>query len=305
MKAVRFDRFGGVDVLEVRDVAEPVAGRDEVVVDVRAAAINPGEIMLREGVFAERWPTRFPSGQGSDLAGIVDAVGPGVTKWAAGDEVLGWTDDRASHAERVVVPADQLAMRPPGLPWEVAGSMFVAPLAAWACVEAVAPRTGEVVVVAGAAGGVGSVAVQLARRAGAFVVGLAGEGNHAWLREQGVVPVAYGPGQAERIRAAAADGVDALIDTFGCGYADLALELGVAPVRVNTIIDFAAVERLGVQAQGCDDVKTAELISEVAGLVAAGQLEVPVARTYPLRAVREAYVELVKRHTHGKLVLMP
>lgn len=264
MRAVRFDAFGGLDVLEVREVDDPVAGPDQVLVRVRAAAINPGEIMLREGVFADRWPTTFPSRQGSDLAGAVEALGEGVTAWAVGDEVLGWTDERASHAELVVVPGDQLARRPSELSWPVAGSMFVAPLAAWACIAAVAPQPGDVVVVSGAAGGVGSVAVQLARRTGATVVGLAGAANHAWLREQGVVPVAYGDGQAERLRAAAPDGIDAFIDTFGGGYVDLALALGVAPERVNTIIDFTAVERLGVQAMGCDDVKTAALIERVA-----------------------------------------
>lgn len=305
MKAVRFERFGGVDVLDVREVDDPVAGPGEVLIRVRAAAINPGEIMLREGVFADRWPTVFPSGQGSDLAGVIAAIGDAVTHVAVGDEVLGWTNERGSHAELVVVPADQIVPRPAALPWRVAGSMFVAPLAAWACVQAVAPRQGEVVVVSGAAGGVGSIAVQLARRTGATVVGLAGEHNHAWLREHDVVPSTYGDGQADRIRAAAPNGIDAFIDTFGSGYVDLALELGVAPYRVNTIIDFAAVERIGVTALGCDDVATSQTIGALARLVADGGLEVPIARAYSLDDVRAAYTDLAARHTHGKIVLVP
>src|SRR5918912_1467606 len=175
MRAVRFDDYGGLDVLEVRDVEEPVASPGRVVVAVKAAGINPGEIAIREGRMHERWPATFPSGEGSDLAGVVREIGAGVDSFAVGDEVLGWTEERASHAELASVPADQLTPKPPSLSWEVAGSLFIAGMAAWACVQAVAPRSGETVVVSAAAGGVGSIAVQLARRTGATVIGLAGE----------------------------------------------------------------------------------------------------------------------------------
>jgi NADPH:quinone reductase-like Zn-dependent oxidoreductase len=304
MKAVRFDRYGGVDVLEVRNVEDPVAGPGEVLVAVKAAGINPGEIAIREGRLHERWPATFPSGQGSDLAGVVLAVGDGVTAFAVGDEVLGWTEARASQAELVVVPADQLTAKPASVPWEVAGSLFVAALAAYASVQAVAPQAGETVAVSAAAGGVGSVAVQLARRTGASVIGLASERNHDWLRRHDIVPVSYGDGQADRIRAAAHGRIDAFIDTFGGGYVDLAIELGVAAQRINTIIDYDAVARLGVQAQGTHAIASAPLLTEITGLVADRSLEIPIARTFPLEQVREAYIELDQRHTHGKIVLL-
>ncbi len=147
----------------------------------------------------------------------------------------------------------------------MAGSLFVAGLAAYASVQAVAPKAGETVVVSAAAGGVGSVAVQLARRTGARVIGLAGERNHDWLRRHDIVPVTYGDGQAERIREAAGGSIDAFIDTFGGGYVDLAIELGVAPQRINTIADFEAVQRLGVSGQGTHAIATAALLAELVG----------------------------------------
>jgi NADPH:quinone reductase-like Zn-dependent oxidoreductase len=305
MKAVRFDRYGGIDVLEVRDVDRPVPADGEVLVAVKAAAINPGEISIREGLLHDRWPATFPSGEGTDFAGVVEELGAGVESFAAGDEVCGWTERRASHAEFVAVPADQLTAKPPGLSWEVAGSLFVASMAAYACVDAVAPRPGEVVAVSGAAGGVGSIAVQLAARTGATVIGLASEPNHGWLRDHGVIPVTYGDGQAERIEQAAGGHLDAFIDTFGGGYVELAVLLGVPADRINTIADFAAVERFGVHAEGTHSVGTAALLAEIAGLVADGSLEVPVARTFPLDDVREAFVLLAQRKTHGKIVLIP
>ena len=305
MRAVRFDKYGGVDVLDVRDVGDPVPGPGRVLVAVKAAGINPGEIAIREGRLHERWPASFPSGEGTDFAGVVQTVGDGVTDRAAGDEVLGWTEERASHAELVVVPADQLTAKPPSVPWEVAGSLFVVALAAYASVQAVAPQPGETVVVSAAAGGVGSVAVQLARRAGATVIGLAGEHNHDWLRRHEIVPVRYGDGQADRIREAAHGTIDAFIDTFGDGYVDLAIGIGVAPQRINTIIDFEAVQRLGVNGQGTHAIASAPLLAEVTALVADGSLEIPVARTFALEQVRDAYSALAERHTHGKIVLVP
>ena len=305
MKAVRFDEYGSVDVLEVREVEDPVAGPGRVLVAVKAAGINPGEISIREGRLHERWPATFPSGEGTDLAGVVRAVGDGVTDFAVGDEVLGWTEERASQAELVAVPADQLTAKPAPIPWEVAGSLFVVGLAALASVQAVAPQAGETVVVSAAAGGVGSVAVQLARRTGATVIGLASEHNHDWLRRHDIIPVTYGEGQADRIREATGGNVDAFIDTFGGGYVDLAVELGVAPQRINTIIDYDAVQRLGVNAQGTHAIATAALLAELAGLVADGSLEIPIARTYPLDQVQDAFRELERRRTHGKIVLLP
>ncbi|GAB22579.1 putative oxidoreductase [Gordonia polyisoprenivorans NBRC 16320 = JCM 10675] len=304
-KAVRFDTYGGVDVLYVAEVPTPTPGAGQVLVNVRAAGINPGEVAIREGVFHERWPATFPSGEGTDFAGVVADVGSGVTGVAVGDEVIGWTDDRASHAEYVVVDAEQLAVKPAEVGWEVAGGLAVVGFTATAAVAAVASTRGEVVVIAGAAGGVGTVAVQLVVATGATVIGLASEANHAWLASLGAIPVTYGPGQRERIEAAAGGGIDAFIDLFGGGYVALAIELGVAPDRINTIIDFAAVEEFGVKSDGQAQAQNGATLGRLASSIATGELVIPVAATYPLTQVREAYRELAKRHTHGKIVLIP
>src|SRR4051794_20232127 len=202
-KAVQFDDYGGVEVLEVRDVPRPEPGPGQVLVAVRAAGINPSEGKIRAGLVRAFFPATFPSGQGSDLAGVVEEVGAGVKAVAVGDEVIGYTDNRASHAEYVLVEVANLTPKPAEVPWEVAGALFVAGATGVATVRAVAPTTGEAVVIAGAGGGVGVFAVQLALRTGARVVALASERHHAWLRDRGAIPVAYGDGVGERISAAA------------------------------------------------------------------------------------------------------
>jgi NADPH:quinone reductase-like Zn-dependent oxidoreductase len=308
VRAVRFDEYGDVDVLKVADVPVPDPGAGQVLVRVRAAGINPGEAKIREGLLDAMWPATFPSGQGSDLAGVVGRLGPDVTSVAAGDEVIGWVDTRSAQAEYVVVDADKLAPKPAAVPWEAAGALGVAGFTAWAAVRAVNLKTGDTVAVSGAAGGVGSLTVQLARRAGATVVGIAGEDNHEWLREHGVIPVRYGEDLAGRIRDAllATPQVDAFIDTYGGDYVEFAInELGVEPSRIDTIVRFDAVREYGVKSEGNAAGASAETLAQLARLVADGELEVPIAATYPLAQVREAYTELAKGHTRGKIVLIP
>jgi NADPH:quinone reductase-like Zn-dependent oxidoreductase len=297
MKAVRFDEYGGADVLKVVDVPKPEPGPGQVLVQVKAAGINPGEAKIRDGQLHSRWPSTFPSGEGSDLAGVVAQTGPGVTGWSAGDEVIGYTDNRASHAEYVVVEAQNLTAKPAALPWEVAGSLFVAGATAYAAVRAVTLTEGDTVVVSGAAGGVGSIAVQLARLAGATVIGLASEVHHEWLTGHGVIPVAYGDGVADRIRQVTGK-VDAFIDTVGGDYVELALSLGVVPSRIDTIARFDAVEKYGIKAEG-------NAASVLARLIVDGKLDVPIAGTFPLSQVQEAYRLLEKGHIRGKVVLIP
>jgi NADPH:quinone reductase-like Zn-dependent oxidoreductase len=307
MKAVQFDRYGGVDVLEIRRVPRPTPQQGEVLVRVKAAGINPGEAKIREGLLHERWPATFPSGEGSDFAGVVVETGAGVQRFKAGDEVLGFTDMRASHAEFVAVPGDQVTPKPPRVSWEEAGGLSVAGKTAYAAARAVALGAGDVVAVSGAAGGVGAIAVQLASRAGATVLGIAGPSNDAWLTAHGVVAVNYGPDLARRLTAASTSGrIDAFLDFFGPPYLDLAVrELGVDPQRVDTIIDFAGAERLGTQAVGGSAAAGVQPLAELAALIDAGALEVPIAKVYPLDAVREAFEELEKQHTRGKIILRP
>jgi NADPH:quinone reductase-like Zn-dependent oxidoreductase len=305
-RAVRFERYGDVDVLEVVDVPRPVPEDGQVVVRVKAAGINPGEAAIRRGLMHERWPATFPSGQGSDLAGVVDELGPGVTGVAVGDEVIGFTHDRSSQAELVAVDAGHLTPRPVGVPWEVAGALFVAGATAYAAVQAVSLGEGDTVVISGAAGGVGTIAGQLSHLAGATVVGLASPPHHAWLEDHGIVPVPYGDGVEERVLDAAGDEApDAFIDTFGGGYFDMAVALGVPPDRIDTIADLAAAQRYGTKTDGNMAGARAEVMAELAGLIESGRLDIPIAATYPLVQVRDAYRELEQRHTLGKIVLVP
>ena len=306
-KAVQFDSYGGIDVLEVREVPRPVPGAGEVLVAVKAAGINPSEAVIRSGALHHMFPATFPSGQGSDFAGVVAELGPGVSGVAVGDEVIGFSMRRSSHAEYVTVPANQLTPRPSKVPWEVAGSLFVAGVTAYAAVRAVHLVAGDTVVIAGAAGGVGSIAVQLARRAGATVLGIAGPSNDAWLAGHGVIPVNYGDDLPARLHAAAQSGrIDALLDFFGGGYVAMAVEqLKLSPDRVDTIADFDAVKRFGIQSKGGADAATAAVVAELADLVARGELEVPIAAVFPLDDVRNAFRQVELRHTRGKVVLRP
>ncbi len=200
MKAVRFDSYGGIDVLQVLDVPVPEPSYGEALVKVKAASINPGEAKIREGLLDAIWPATFPSGEGSDLAGIVTKVGPRVENFTAGDEVIGFTDRRASHAEYVVTEAKNLTIKPAKVPWEVAGALAIAGSTAYAAVRAVSLKKGDTVAVSAAAGGVGSIAVQLATRAGAAVIGIASPANDQWLTAHGVMAETYGADLANRLR---------------------------------------------------------------------------------------------------------
>ena len=307
-RAVRFDRYGGRDVLYVADIDRPVPGAGEVLVEVRAAGINPGEAAIRTGALHEQFPATFPSGEGSDLAGVVVEVGSplaGDGEFAVGDEVLGFSFQRSSHATHTVVPVDQLIPKPPQLSWEAAGSLYVVGATAYAAVRAVAPQPGETVAVSAAAGGVGSVVVQLLALRDVRVLGIASSSNADWLRAHGVVPVEYGDGLADRLRQAAPDGVDAFIDLFGPDYVQLAVDLDVPPERVDTIISFAKAVEVGAKTEGSAEASTPAVLSEIADLVASGALDFDVAATYPLDRVADAFEELEQRHTHGKIVLLP
>lgn len=305
VKAVRFDRYGDIDELHVAELETPELQPGRVVVEVRAAGINPGEAAIRQGFLHEIAPSTFPSGQGTDFSGVVVALGDGAEGFVIGDEVLGWSEERSSQAQFVNVPADQLVPKPPAVSWEVAGSFFVVGVTAFAAVRAVGAGPDDVVVVSAAAGGVGSVVVQLLRHRGATVIGLASPTNHDWLRSVGARPVAYGENMKEQILAAAPDGVDAFIDLYGPEYLDLADELGVDHDRVNTIIAFERASELGVKAEGSSTASSAEVLSEMIGYVAQGHIAVPIAAAYPLDEVRSAFKTLEERHTHGKIVLLP
>jgi NADPH2:quinone reductase len=218
---------------------------------------------------------------------------------------LGFSLRRSSHATDVSVPTTQLIKKPPELSWEVAGSLYVVGCTAYAAVRAVAAQEGEMIAVSAAAGGVGTVVVQLLALRGSLVLGIASEANADWLRSHGAVPVSYGDGLADRLRAAAGEGIDGFIDLFGAEYIELAVDLGIPRDRIETIAAFEKAGELGVKAEGSATASTPEVLTEMAHLVASGAIEIPIAATYPLDRVTDAFAELEHRHTRGKIVLVP
>ncbi|HWD88513.1 MAG TPA: NADP-dependent oxidoreductase [Mucilaginibacter sp.] len=303
--AVRYDHFGGTDVLYVAELEKPSPKAGEVLVRVKTAGINPGEASIREGKLQKMFPSTFPSGQGTDFAGIVEQAGNGASKFKQGDEVIGFSNNRNSQAEYIAVPEDQLVIKPKDISWEEAGGLFVVGTTAYAAVEAVGLKTGDTVIISGAAGGVGSIAVQLAKNLGANVIGLAGEPGHQWLKEHGITPVSYeGDRQQALAKALGGKKADAFIDTSGDGYVEMAVRMGIRSDRIDTIIDFEAAQRYRVKTDGNSKAGNAEVLGKVADMVDKGDVEIPIAKTYPLNRVKQAYKELEKHHTHGKIVLV-
>lgn len=303
--AVRYDHFGHIDVLYIAELPKPSPKAGEVLVKVKTAGINPGEASIREGRLEKQFPSTFPSGQGTDFAGIIETIGDEVTAFKPGDEVIGFTNNRNSHAEYLAVKADQLVARPAQVSWEEAGGLFVVGTTAYAAVKAVAVKAGETLIVSGASGGVGSFAVQIAKKTGATVIGIASEHNHQWLKDHGIIPVGYDGNIEENLKAALKGSkADAFIDTSGKGYVELAIKMGISATRVNTIIDFAAVEKYKVKSDGSAAASNAQVLQELAEMVSSGEVEVPIAKTYPLNQVREAYQDLEQHHAQGKIILI-
>jgi NADPH:quinone reductase-like Zn-dependent oxidoreductase len=219
---------------------------------------------------------------------VVTELGPSVSNYAVGDEVIGFSSRRSSRAEYIAVSADQLTVKPAAVSWDVAGSLYVAGVTAYTAVRSVHLSPADSVAIVGAAGGVGSISVQLAKRTGATVLGIAGPGNDAWLLEHGAIPVNYGDVLPSRLRVAAPSGrIDAMLDFFGGGYVAMAVEeLGTPIDRIDTIADFAAVQQFGVQSAGGADASSAAVVAELADLIARGELELPIAGVFPLEKVR-------------------
>ena len=303
-RAVKFDRYGDVDVLHVASVRVPEPADDEVVVRVRSAGVSTGEVKIRSGAMDAMAPAHFPEGQGTELAGVVHAVGDGVRGVSVGDEIIGWADVRGAQADYAVLPPSNLVARPEGLDWDTAAVTVSSGATATSAIRAVAPYAGETVVVAGASGGTGVVAVQLAVQTGARVIATASEHNHEFLRRLGAAPVAYGDGLEGRIRALAPDGVDAFADCHGDGNVALALALGVEPNRINTIADFEAAGRAGARTQGMyqlDDL--AAVIGPFAERVARGLVVLPIRGRYALDEVQDAYRRLTEPGGIGRVVI--
>ncbi|GIE89767.1 NADP-dependent oxidoreductase [Actinoplanes regularis] len=300
MKAIVFEEFGGAEVLRVAEARVPRPGPGQVRLRVRAAGVNPLDHKIRSGVMEQVFPTTFPATPGLEAAGVVDEVGPGVTGLAAGDEVIALTDT-GSYAEFAL--ATVAAPKPAGLDWAQAAALPVAGETAQRVLDLLGVEAGETLLVHGAAGAVGGVAVQLAVAAGVTVVGTASAVNHDYLRSLGVTPVAYGEGLVERVRAAAPQGVDAVFDAAGYGVLPDSIELrGGTTDRIVTIADPTCRE-LGVTFSG-DSRPSVERLAGLARLAAEGALRLTVAETFPLAEAGRAQERSATGHTRGKLILL-
>ncbi|NEA31950.1 NADP-dependent oxidoreductase [Streptomyces sp. SID13031] len=303
MRAVVFEEFGGPEVLQAKDIKEPQAGPGEVRVAVKAAAVNPMDFKVRYGWFESMMPTTFPAVPGAEVAGVVDEIGEGVTEFAVGDEVVGWSQG-GSYAEHALVGI--VAKKPANVSWEQAVAVPIAGETAARVLRELGVKEGETVLLHGAAGGVGSVGVQLAVALGATVIGTASEANHEYLRSLGAIPVAYGEGLVDRVKAVAPQGVDAVFDAAGKGGLQESIELRGGTDRIVTIADMAAGE-LGVAVSGAavaDDVKKNGLAEQLQ-LAADGKLKLAVAKTFTLEDARTAQEISEAGHNRGKLVIVP
>lgn len=301
MRAVAFSVFGGPEVLEAVTVPTPRAGPGEVRVGVRAAGVQPIDCAVRAGRRAPGFPIERPHITGGEFAGVVDQVGDGVQGVSVGTEVLGFRTQRC-YAEYVVVPAGHLVRKPPAMPWAVAGGLSGAGQAAHTALEDLGVRSSDTFLVNGAAGGVGTVAVQLARAAGATVLGTAREENHAYLRRLGAIPVVYGDGLVDRVRQVAPGGVDVALDAASEDGLRAAVALVADKDRVGTVASVDAWERLG--ARWIAGRRSAERLGALVDLWSAGALRIHVRATWPLEEAAAAHHDVGSGHGRGKVVLL-
>ncbi|MGI5268233.1 NADP-dependent oxidoreductase [Nonomuraea sp. CA-218870] len=301
MRAAAFAEFGGPEVLKVMRLPAPQAGPGQVRVRVKTAGVQPFDAAVRAGWTPPGLPGGLPRVPGNEFAGVVDQVGAGVTGVEPGAEVLGFSVLNC-YAEYVVVGAGDVTPRPASMPWEVAGGLTAGAQTAELALDGIAVGAGDTLLVHAAAGAVGTAAVQIARMRGATVIGTAREANHPYLRELGAIPVAYGPGLADRVRALAPDGVDAALDGAGGDALDVSLELVKDRGRILTLVEHGKAADLGIQVTR--GTRSAERLARYAALYAEGRLIFPVRRTYPLEGAADAHREIEARHGRGKIVLL-
>ncbi|MEV5511302.1 NADP-dependent oxidoreductase [Streptomyces orinoci] len=299
-RAIVFHQPGGAEVLRLEEVAEVQAGPGQVRVRVRAAGVQPYDVAIRSG-WTPPGAGPLPRIPGNEFAGVIDQVGPGVTGWAVGDEVLGF-GRLGAYAELLVSPADQIARKPEGMSWEVAGGFTAGNQTAHIALEVLAPRPGEVLLVHGAAGSVGTSAVQLARAAGAMVIGTAREANHEYVRSLGAVPVAYGDGLVDRIRRLAPEGVDMVIDGAGGEAFDLSLGLVKNRSRMLTLVEHDRAASAGVRTT--PPARSAARLAELAERYIRGELAWHIRAAYPLERAADAQRDVERGHGRGKVVLL-
>ncbi len=304
-RAIMYTSFGGPDVLELQDMAEPHAGSDEVRVRVAAAGLNPMDWMLSSMPdLAAMFDITLPSGFGSDFAGTIDEVGPNVKDFQIGDRVFGGALGRAV-ADYIVLKVssstETLYHTPSGIPDVIASALPVAGLTADAALGVIGVTSGDTVLIGGAAGGVGTFAVQLAKLAGATVIGTGSEDSFDYLRTLGALPVTYGPGLADRVRQLAPNGVDAATVLVGTETINVALALGISPARISAIAAGPNPPG-GVHATGGVQASPGAL-DRITNAISSGKLTVPIAATFPIERTREAVILQRGGHVHGKVVI--
>lgn len=298
MKAVQFSEYGGPEVLKVVEADEPHAGAGQVRIAVQAAGVNPAEWKLRAGLFGEFMPVEFPCGVGFEAAGVVDEVGEGVSGVSVGDAVFGF--GAGTVAEHAVLTS--WARKPEDMPFDVAGGLSVVSETAMRCLDYVGAKPGETVLVCGAAGGVGSAAVQIARARGITVIGTASAPKHDYLRELGAIPTTYEPGLADRVKELAPQGVDAALDLAGAGIIPQLIEIVGPPLRVISIVDFSAPEHSAQFSPTAQD-HPERALAEAARLYSEGALRLHVEETFPMAQIAEAQALSAEGHVTGKLVV--
>lgn len=301
MKAIVFDTFGGTEVLHEAEIATPRPGPGEVRVRVHAVGVNPIDGKIRSGAMEAVFPTALPAVPGLEVAGVVDALGEGVDDLGIGDEVLGWADSGA-YAEYALASVTGLAPKPAGLDWAHAAALPVASETAERVLDLLGVSAGETLLIHGASGGVGTIAVQLAVARGARVVGTAGADNQAYVAGLGATALVYGDGLVERVRALAPEGVDAVFDAAGKGALEDSVALRGGTDRIVTIADPRARE-LGIAFSGGAQHRFAARLAELAQQAADGTLVTTVSATYPLASAAEAQQAGDSGHSRGKLVL--
>jgi NADPH:quinone reductase-like Zn-dependent oxidoreductase len=297
MRAVRFHSYGGPDVLRIEEVEQPEPGPGQVRIAVRAAGINPIDWKLRVGYMHEMMPLAFPTGTGFDAAGVIDALGEGVTGAALGDAVFG----KGQHTMAEYAIMDEWAPKPDGLSFQEAAGFAVAIETASRIIEQVGVKSGQTLLVSGAAGGVGSAVVQLARAAGIRTIGTASERKHDYLRSLGAIPTSYGPGLAERVAALAPDGVHAALDIAGSGVIPELIAITGDASKVLSISDLSAPEH-GARTS-FEPINATKTLAAAAALFSAGSFTLPVERTFPLDQIAAAHEVSAQGHVTGRLII--
>ncbi|CAM5285796.1 NADP-dependent oxidoreductase [Streptomyces xanthochromogenes] len=298
MKAVRFSRFGGPEVLELVDLPDPQPGPGEVRIAVRAAGVNASDWKKRQG----QMDPELPQTLGYEAAGVVDVLGEGVADVALGDRVFGFAGDGAAQAELAVLSF--YAPIPRTLDFPGAAALPAAIETATRALDQLGVASGGTLLVSGASGAIGSAAVQFAVARGARVIGTASAANHAYLRSLGAEPVTYGDGLVERVRGLAPEGVDLALDVAGSGVLPDLVELAGRPERVVTIADFEGARKYGVVFSRGDSGRALHVLDEIGGLIESGRFTPPVVRTYPLAEVAEAQRAGEDGRVRGKIVLV-